>query len=1238
MGTTTQSDSIVSYSHSVLRKLGGRAQNGPLRPQVLRTIAVIAALAAVALFVFRPGDQASAGVDLADPHAWIEHGLEGELIQVNAASGEVTARLDVADAGNAMSVAAHGDGAAVLDHDTGQLTLVSGSGLDIVSSISLELDEDDEAIDPVLYGSGDANDEVIIVDASQVLIVDPQTSLVSTVSVADPLMSTAQSSSGDFVALSGDGLELLQLGPEGLSPLISLTPPIGGDPAGREVVAAGDELLVLDPARLWAAPLSDEEPVLGSAFCLTSAANGSTMAGSSAHDEPLVVAFNGRSSILALSDATGCRDIPLGITSDDVGRPVVHGQYAYLPDFEAARIHVVDMDQGEEVAVLPFGAPGVPFDLDVIGSTVWANEPQGRFAAVLDGTTIRAVPKIASIVAGAVEEGEDSGSDGEAVTPGALEGSGLRVLGDSGEQVLASGDDGAVIDAGEGGEQQEDLAPDVDQTSTALTAPAGVGIALAAPAPEVAAEVGVEQAALIANFGISSATVTVGEEARFTDFSSGSPTSWTWDFGDGTGAQQPDVEKAWTQPGTYRVSLTVTNLVGDSAVQVTEVTVVPEAVLLPPVADFSFDRNTIEEGEAIVFTSRSTGDVDVLSWEFGDGTTASDEMPTKTYTSSGLYTVTLVATNEAGSSTASTTITVLDGVKAPQAVIAPVPSDIVNGQFVTLRSASLNEPTEFRWDFGDGTRSSGESIRHQWESPGTYRVRLDVSNSKGSDSTFVDVQVAKRVDAPVSQFTQSATEVLVGETITFTSLSLNEPTKLIWDFADGTGSRGERVTKSWSEPGTYRVTLRATNDAGTNRNGVTITVTKPVDRPVASFSVTPSVVILGDPVRVTDTSANEPTTWSWNFGDGSESSQQSTAHVYTEAGTYDIRLEVSNEAGSSSATKEVVVVEKPSANFRWEVTSGSTVKFTDTSWDGPKNWSWDFGDGKSSSGRSPEHTFPGPGRYDVTLVVSNEAGSSEPKTQRVVIAEPVEAVASCEVNGRRLNCTAAGSQNAESYRWSSPGAAVNTNPRGVQTAFAYESGGRYDVTLEVTSADGVTDSVTIRSARISRGLAPRVSDVEVVSVDGDLVRLAATSDRHPDTWEWEFDDATVVNGANTNSPTVRVSRSGDFEGVVRASNPFGTDTDPVEFSVTLPSAQASFSVEVLNSGRIRLINTTEPLPGVAISDVEWSVPGAEEIFREDDDRIVYLYSEDGGTFTAALTITDANGSSRATREIEAPER
>jgi PKD repeat protein len=102
-----------------------------------------------------------------------------------------------------------------------------------------------------------------------------------------------------------------------------------------------------------------------------------------------------------------------------------------------------------------------------------------------------------------------------------------------------------------------------------------------------------------------------------------------------------------------------------------------------------------------------------------------------------------------------------------------------------------------------------------------------------------------------------------------------------------------------------------------------------------------------------DQNTNNPTSWSWNFGDGNTSLEQNLMHTYSAAGNYTVTLTASKTESSSAVTKFSYIAisngfEVPISNFSASPTSGNTpltVNFTDMSTGSPTSWYWDFGDG-----------------------------------------------------------------------------------------------------------------------------------------------------------------------------------------------------------------------------------------------------------------------------------------------------
>jgi PKD repeat protein len=171
----------------------------------------------------------------------------------------------------------------------------------------------------------------------------------------------------------------------------------------------------------------------------------------------------------------------------------------------------------------------------------------------------------------------------------------------------------------------------------------------------------------------------------------------------------------------------------------------------------------------------------------------------------------------------------------------------------------------------------------------------------------------------------------------------------------------------------------------------------PPAAPIADFSapVTSGVAPLA--VSFTDLSSNGPTSWSWDFGDGQTSTLKSPTHTYEAGGTYTVTLTATNAAGSDAETKvgyvtvDVPPPAAPVADFSASVTNGIApldVSFTDLSSNGPTSWSWEFGDGQTSTLQNPTHTYAAAGTYSVSLTATNSAGSDAEVKVGYVTVEP----------------------------------------------------------------------------------------------------------------------------------------------------------------------------------------------------------------------------------------------------------
>ncbi|WNY23342.1 hypothetical protein MmiHf6_06490 [Methanimicrococcus hongohii] len=123
------------------------------------------------------------------------------------------------------------------------------------------------------------------------------------------------------------------------------------------------------------------------------------------------------------------------------------------------------------------------------------------------------------------------------------------------------------------------------------------------------------------------------------------------------------------------------------------------------------------------------------------------------------------------------------------------------------------------------------------------------------------------------------------------------------------------------------------------------------------------------------------TTYSWDFGDGSTSTERSPTHTYSRTGTFTVKLTVTNSSGTFTTEKSDYIKAGtiPVALFDADEVQGIAplkVRFTDQSTGDPESWYWEFGDGNTSVVQSPEYVYKRSGSYNVTLTVKNEFGSS----------------------------------------------------------------------------------------------------------------------------------------------------------------------------------------------------------------------------------------------------------------------
>ena len=253
---------------------------------------------------------------------------------------------------------------------------------------------------------------------------------------------------------------------------------------------------------------------------------------------------------------------------------------------------------------------------------------------------------------------------------------------------------------------------------------------------------------------------------------------------------------------------------------------------LPPVADFSGSPTNGFAPLTVTFTNLSAGATNWL-WDFGDTQTSAAANPVNTYTSPGVYSVTLTAIGAGG--TNGLTRTNYIAVVAPPPPVADFSGSPTNGfapLTVTFTNLSAGA-TNWLWDFGDTQTSANANPVNTYTSPGVYSVTLTAIGAGGTNSLTRTNYIAVVAPPPVADFSGSPTNGFAPLTVTFTNLSAGA-TNWLWDFGDTQTSANANPVNTYADPGVYSVTLTATGAGGTN--GLTrtnyIVVVAPLPLPV----------------------------------------------------------------------------------------------------------------------------------------------------------------------------------------------------------------------------------------------------------------------------------------------------------------------------------------------------------------------------------------------------------------------
>ncbi len=470
-------------------------------------------------------------------------------------------------------------------------------------------------------------------------------------------------------------------------------------------------------------------------------------------------------------------------------------------------------------------------------------------------------------------------------------------------------------------------------------------------------------------------------------------TNWQWNFGDGViqNFSGPPFQHIYNTVGTFSVQLVVTDILGckDS------ITLTNLITITDPVPNFVSADTLTCAGAPVTFTNISTPAGFSSQWYFGDGGTSTLTSPVYTYAASGLYDVKLTVTDAFGCSDSITKTAYIR-------VENPVAGFTVNDSLSSCLPFEVNftNTSQFyvssAWDFGPGEGNSTVTDPvHYYSIPGTYPVKLVVTNPGGcKDSIIKNILVYDTVGARVNYLPISGCKPL---DVNFNTFTPGQMASYFWDFGDGNtlSTTTPNVSHVYTSFGNFLPSVIMEDPTGCliPLQGIDTVYISGAD---ANFGIDSSIFCDFATVTFTDsTTFNDPIAfYSWSFGDGGVSAQQSPVHQYNSPGLYSVQLIVETQLGCrDTLTKPnlISVVQRPLIDINGDsvicvnsslIHAGIFLQ-PDTS---IVTWQWNFPNGNVSTLQNPPpQTYSVAGTFVVTSIATNSTGCKDTTLQTILV-------------------------------------------------------------------------------------------------------------------------------------------------------------------------------------------------------------------------------------------------------------
>jgi len=681
---------------------------------------------------------------------------------------------------------------------------------------------------------------------------------------------------------------------------------------------------------------------------------------------------------------------------------------------------------------------------------------------------------------------------------------------------------------------------------------------------------------------------------------------------------------SYTESINHEIDLVVSNLEG-SDFETKTITISSNTA---PDIDISTPFSISCINNPIEFTAvNSSGDIQSYDWDFGDGDDSTDENPTHAYTTPGTYEITLNVTDpDPCDNFTSTTIKIFDD---PVGTFDSPAGVVCTNQEVTFTNTTpdnFEDNESFEWQIDGETVSTDRDLNYEFESGGTFEVKLITSIPGCSNETVEDFDV---IAGPSPNFTVD--DNCVGALFEFNNTTTGSAiTSYSWDFDNGFMSSDEDPESfEYSDAGTYNVTLTTINASGCET-----VIEKPLtvyELPQVDFSN--EISCEQAPTQFEDLSSIDNAnieSWQWDFDDPSStenfSTDQNPQHTFTRDGEFDVKLTTVSTFGCIDSLEQVVVVNQaPAADLSYDkICIGEEVQFQSESEAVPgevlTSYAWDLG-GEFSDEENPTATFDFAIDYDVSLTVTSQNLCTN-TIDKTITVNPVPQVEfavedNCDNEDVHLyDITSVSGDPIASYLWDFDGlgAAVDSS-----NFFSFPDPGSYNVNLEIVTEGGceyeAQQSVTVNAS-------PN-ANFDVSSAFGaPPFEVTFTNQVEAEEYNWDFGDGETSNEAN---PSHIFIEQGSYEVQLAVLDANGcADTTSAIINALIPDLE--LELQQLTFVNNKLVLTVRNNGTLVIDSLKATVSLDDRVTLEEKVDMQLLPSGNpvAKNHTLSLNLTDRN--------------